>query len=272
MRVCSNGGVLDSCAPGIGDGVDDSCNGIDEDCDGHTDGGYVSVATTCGGSGVCAGAGGTSCVDGETLDSCMAGTATGADDDCNGIDEDCSGTADDNYADTATTCGAGECAATGTLSCVDGNLADSCVPAPDCSVCEPACGAGETCDSGTCVPDTATCDPACGAGETCTDGRCVPDTATCDPACGAGETCTDGACVPDTATCDPACGAGETCTDGACTDDMSTTTGNDSGGCAASPRSGGPLVLFLLFLTALVALRRRGHTFRRGPGTAQTML
>jgi hypothetical protein len=55
----------------------------------------------------------------------------GADDsDCNNFDEDCDGTPDDDYVTTPTTCGVGECAASGQLECQSGTEVDTCTPLP----------------------------------------------------------------------------------------------------------------------------------------------
>ncbi|MFT7580398.1 MAG: putative repeat protein (TIGR01451 family), partial [Myxococcota bacterium] len=53
-----------------------------------------------------------------------------ADDDCDTIDQDCDGTADDDYAPVATSCGVGDCAATGITSCVVGDVLDDCTEGP----------------------------------------------------------------------------------------------------------------------------------------------
>ncbi|MCB9656484.1 MAG: hypothetical protein H6726_02455 [Sandaracinaceae bacterium] len=100
---CVSGAVQDSCAPGAATGADTLCDGMDEDCDGSTDEGYVSTATSCG-VGVCGATGVTSCVAGTVSDSCTAGSATGSDTACDGLDEDCDGAVDEAYASTATTC------------------------------------------------------------------------------------------------------------------------------------------------------------------------
>jgi hypothetical protein len=59
---------------------------------------------------------------------------TGPDNDCDGVDDDCDGPVDEHYVPTATSCGVGECADTGTLSCVGGVEVDSCeegTPGPE---------------------------------------------------------------------------------------------------------------------------------------------
>ncbi|MEJ2267747.1 MAG: putative metal-binding motif-containing protein [Nanoarchaeota archaeon] len=48
---------------------------------------------------------------------------------CNGVDNDCDLSTDEDYVETPTTCGVGECAGnTGALQCIDGSEIDSCDP------------------------------------------------------------------------------------------------------------------------------------------------
>jgi hypothetical protein len=71
--------------------LDNTCNGIDENCSGVADEGYASVATACG-VGACARTGTTSCVGGSVHDSCAPGAP--ATETCNGVDDNCDGIVD----------------------------------------------------------------------------------------------------------------------------------------------------------------------------------
>ncbi|MEW5982024.1 MAG: MopE-related protein, partial [Acidobacteriota bacterium] len=89
--TCQDGVMVDSCAPGLP--TAESCNGVDDDCDGLTDDDIAPVPTTCG-VGACASTGALTCLGGALQDSCVAGTP--APESCNGEDDDCDGLTDDD--------------------------------------------------------------------------------------------------------------------------------------------------------------------------------
>jgi hypothetical protein len=148
QTTCVTGVVGDDCTPGAATGDDTDCDGVDDDCDGEEDEHHVATTTTCG-LGVCAGTGQLLCEGGAPVDTCVTLPGGGSDSDCDGVDEDCDGDEDEHYVATATTCGAGECAGTGQLTCTNAVEADSCAPRADGSTCT-----GGTCQAGVCVPAT----------------------------------------------------------------------------------------------------------------------
>lgn len=128
LTSCVEGDVQDSCIPGNPQSeTDRTCDGVDDNCDGYVDEGYVPVATTCG-VGACAATGVTSCVMGDVLDSCQSRTPASSDTTCNGIDDDCDGETDEDFEPYETECGTGACGSTGLMTCVEGEEVDSCVP------------------------------------------------------------------------------------------------------------------------------------------------
>lgn len=163
---CVSGTVQNSCTPGIPAAGDATCNGVDDDCDGVADEGFVSTSTSCG-IGPCAASGVTSCVSGAVQDSCTPGTPA-ADVTCNGVDDDCDGVADEGFVPASTACGTGACAAAGVTSCLSGTLEDSCTPgtpAADDATCD---GVDDDCDGtsdedGDCVVDAGVSGDAGGA-------------------------------------------------------------------------------------------------------------
>ncbi len=76
---------------GLYDPRDDTCDAVDQDCDGQPDQGYAATFTTCG-VGACAREGLTACVAGQVTDSCTPGAPTR--EVCNALDDDCDGLID----------------------------------------------------------------------------------------------------------------------------------------------------------------------------------
>jgi hypothetical protein len=171
-----------------------TCDAVDDDCDGLVDEHYASQPTSCG-VGACAATGSTSCVGGDIRNDCTAGTPAADDATCNGVDEDCNGTSDEDYAPEITTCGAGACTATGSTSCISGQVQDSCAPgggASDDDTCdgmdddcdgqndEDYLSAMTTCGIGACASMGAT---SCHDGiveNSCSPGTPAPSDFTCD--------------------------------------------------------------------------------------------
>ncbi|MCA9517169.1 MAG: HYR domain-containing protein, partial [Myxococcales bacterium] len=219
------------------DAPDDDCDGVDDDCDGQTDEGYQSVADSCG-LGVCAGAGVTSCVDGEVLSTCEIGEPTGDDTDCDGVDQDCDGVADDGFVGQGVTCGLGVCAAEGVTVCVGGEVGEDCTPGEatgDDTDCD---GVDDDCDGfpdDGFTPETFACgDAQCGGTgtRTCVGGElvagaCTPrvDGTLCEApgACALAAACAAGRCE---ATTFRSCNDGNPCTEDACDFEL---------GCVSSP-------------------------------------
>jgi hypothetical protein len=127
---CVAAKAVDSCIAGAPPAADDdSCDGIDDDCDGEIDEDYPDKTSSCA-AGACASAGTISCSDGKVVDSCSAkAQVSSSDATCNNVDEDCDGMVDEDYKSSATKCGVGACARTGSTSCSKGKVVDSCKPA-----------------------------------------------------------------------------------------------------------------------------------------------
>ena len=177
---------------------DESCNGVDEDCDGVADEDFVPEATMCG-LGVCAGAGMTACVAGTVTDSCQPGPPTApTDHECNALDDDCDGEVDEEFMGAETGCGVGGCARGGQEVCTGGVVMDSCqpgVPGASDATCD---GIDDDCDEQADEdfrPGSTTCDAdgclRAGLATSCADG--VPqDSCTAASPCIAETACFDG--------------------------------------------------------------------------------
>ncbi len=186
----------------------ETCNNIDEDCNGMVDDGvmrgcYFGPPMTDG-VGICR-SGMQSCSAG------MWGTCTGqvvpGTEDCNGRDDDCNGVVDDamtaamrcSVPHAVSMCTAGMCVRvrceTGYDDC-DRMAANGCetsvlTDAANCGMCGVACPMGLPCMAGRC---------SCAGGGSICAGRCVDIVAdtmncgTCGNVCAAGQRCVDGVC------------------------------------------------------------------------------
>jgi hypothetical protein len=190
-------GVETACTAGAPLSSDDAtCDGVDDDCSGSADEDYVSTPTSCG-VGACVASGSMVCSGGSTHDTCTPGTPAANDATCNGVDEDCSGTADEDYVSTGTNCGVGACARTGTLSCSNGSVSNSCVPGAPAANDATCNGIDDDC-SGTADEDYVATVTSCGAGACATTGMLI--------CMGGGlvNTCVAGTGAPSDPTCDGA--------------------------------------------------------------------
>ena len=123
----------------------ETCNGLDDDCDGITDNHLSDVGDTCDeGVGRCSIAGAMHCVAGELR--CDAEPGEPVAETCNGIDDDCDGTADNHLTDDGGVCDkdVGGCSTAGTVQCIAGEL--RCDAEPSQPVAETCNGLDDDCD------------------------------------------------------------------------------------------------------------------------------
>jgi hypothetical protein len=223
VTSCVGGQVQDSCQAGTPAADDATCDGIDDDCDNLVDEDYASQPTTCG-VGACASTGATSCVNGSVQDSCTPGNPAPDDSACDGVDNDCDGSVDEDYTPTDTSCGMGECAATGQMVCQGGVEVDTCSPgspAADDSVCD---GLDNDCD-GSVDEDYVPTSTSCGTGE-------CADTGTLECINGAEvDSCTPGTPAADDSLCD---GLDNDCDGSVDEEYVPTSTSCGTGECAAT--------------------------------------
>jgi hypothetical protein len=108
LLECRNGSLVDTCTPGTPAANDNTCDGIDDDCNGTADDGYVPSPTSCG-VGECIAAGQLECQNGSLVDTCTPGTpqteGPWGDVTCSDkLDNDCDGTSDSGDSDCAPPC------------------------------------------------------------------------------------------------------------------------------------------------------------------------
>ncbi len=177
----------------------ETCNGLDDDCDGTVDDNVVDVGQACGSSvGIC-NKGVNICVNGAPV--CNGATMPSATDPCNGVDDNCDGVIDGIVpASGAVACTSNANCTGGTICMVRSSASDKVCATPDPEV-------GQACDP----PPTAPCVNASGqqvdcgtAGATPVPQPCKAGTWTC-----AGELVCTGA-VGKTSSTD-ACGVDSNC-------------------------------------------------------------
>lgn len=199
MLTCIRGAVVDTCEPGTPAASDASCDGVDDDCNGATDDGYVASATNCG-VGACRASGMLVCVGGAAADTCEPGTPAPSDSTCNGEDDDCNGATDDGYVAPQPTCGSGTCSSTGQLLCAVGMFYNTCRPPADGTACSAPNAAQGECSAGAC--EVLTCAGSFGDCDSLATNGCETDLGTdplncggCGVVCDDSESCDAGACL-----------------------------------------------------------------------------
>ncbi len=116
FEQCVNGSIVDTCVPGEPAPLDDTCDLLDDDCDGWVDEDFPVVVTTCG-QGACESQGVLSCFNGFIEDTCFPGFPFFGDYICDNIDEDCDGMVDEDYMPEFADCGLTMCVS-GTVQCM----------------------------------------------------------------------------------------------------------------------------------------------------------
>ena len=182
--TCSGGGL--TCSGGTGPTAE-TCDALDNDCDGATDEGIPSAGTCGSSTGECR-PGSLLCVSGST--ECVGGTSPTAEL-CNGRDDDCDGSTDEGNPGGGAVCGSttGECTQ-GTLTCTGGGL-----------VCSGSVGpTAETCDTRDNDCDGSTDEGNPGGGALC--GTDVGECNTGTEVCSGGTVSCMGAVGPSAEACD----------------------------------------------------------------------
>jgi hypothetical protein len=189
VLLCSGGALLSSCVPRSAQVSDASCDGIDQDCDGAVDEGFIATNITCG-VGECRAPGVRRCVSGRAVNDCSPFVPT-PDTSCDLLDHDCDGKVDEGYVPTPVTCGVGACRATGQRLCTSVGPQDVCAPLLAASS-DPVCdGVDSDCD-GLTDEDYSGTPVTCGVGAcaqtsptACVNGQisdtCTPNLAAATP-------------------------------------------------------------------------------------------
>jgi hypothetical protein len=176
----------------------ETCDGLDNDCDGATDEGltascYYGPAGTAG-VGLCR-AGSTACVSGRT--SACVGQTLPAAELCDGHDNDCDGRTDEDLSvGAACSVGVGECRREGSRVCASDRTNTACSVTPGAPSAERCDGRDNDCDGET---DEGGDRALCGEGQIC-HASAGADAPSCRAGCRADADCPTTAPLCDTAT------------------------------------------------------------------------
>ena len=221
-RICNARGTGTRCSATAGSAGSETCNGMDDDCDGMTDEGLGLGDACTEGTGDCERSGSVVCASGGGTE-CDATPGAAGSEACGGGDEDCDGNTDEGFM-LGTSCmvGTGDCQATGMIVC-DGASSTRCNATEGTAGTEVCGGGDEDCDGNTDEVSESCTTNGCSGTRPC-GGMCTPDAGEveaeiCDDAdqdCDGmvdedfdiGDACVDGLCA-GTWACAP--GGGRTC-------------------------------------------------------------
>ena len=149
FQLCSDDGSGTTCTAAAAAPGEERCNGVDDDCDGTTDEGFVNLGTACSaGEGLCARAGVMVCAPDGSAVVCNAIPVMPQGELCNGLDDDCNGRVDETFPALRTLCnvGVGACARTGVYDCSADQLSAMCNVQPGQPVGEVCNGLDDNCN------------------------------------------------------------------------------------------------------------------------------
>ncbi|MEZ4471428.1 MAG: putative metal-binding motif-containing protein [bacterium] len=130
----------------------ETCNGLDDDCDGSTDEAFPELGQACTvGDGACARDSVQVCAPDGLGVECDAVAGNDRPESCNGLDDDCDGSTDEDFPELGEACeaGLGVCARPGVLACAADGAGSTCAGEPGDPGEELCNGLDDDCDGST---------------------------------------------------------------------------------------------------------------------------
>jgi hypothetical protein len=166
IRICTADGLATRCSASPGPSGSETCNGLDDDCDGIVDNNVPGTGGACQrGQGACFATGQLVCLSSGDI-ACDAPVLQPQNERCDGVDNDCDGFVDEVFSNLGLACsvGVGACYRTGTWVCAADGSGTVCNAPVVTGTAEQCNGIDDNCNGQVDEGWSEPCATACGTG------------------------------------------------------------------------------------------------------------